>query len=56
MERVLNSNRNYDPSHILLNEKRHRDALGTKIKGLKIQYNSPGGYKRDFWAIKMLQA
>ena len=56
IEKVLSSNEDYDPSHILLNEKRHRDAVDTKIKGLKIRYNCPGGYKRDFRAIKMMQA
>ena len=56
IERVLSSNRNYDPSHILLNEKRHRDAVDTKINGLQIRYNCPGGYKRDFRAIKIMQA
>ena len=55
IERVLSSNSDYDPSHILLNEERHRDAVDTKIKGLKIRYNCPGGYKRDFRAIKMMQ-
>ena len=54
--KVLRSNKNYSPSHILLNEKRHRDDVDMKIKGLKVRYSRPDGYKRDYRAIRMMPA
>ena len=53
---VLRSNRDYNPSHILLNEKRHHDAVNINIKDLKVQYDRPGGYKVIYRAIKMMPA
>ena len=46
----------YKPSHILLNEKHRRDTVDEKIKNLKIQYNRPDEYIRDYQVIKMMQA
>ena len=54
--KVLRSNRDYSPSHILLNETRHCDAVNIKIKGLKVRYSRPDGYKRDYRAIRVMPA
>ena len=56
LAKVLRSNREYTPSQILLNETRHCAAVDIKIKGLKVRYSRPDGYKRDYRAIKMMPA
>ena len=54
IEKVLRSDRDYNPCHILLNEKRHFDAFDIEKKGLKVRYSRPGEYKRDYQAIRMM--
>ena len=56
IKNVLMSRWDYKPSHILLNEKHRRDTVDEKIKNLKIQYNRPDEYIRDYQVIKMMQA
>ena len=58
IEKILESNRGYHQSHILLNDKRHFDTVNDKIKDLKICYNVPGpnGYKRNYRVNKMMPA
>ena len=58
IEKILESNRGYNQSHISLNDKRHFDTVNDKIKDLKICYNVPGpiGYKRNYRVNKMMPA
>ena len=58
IEKILESNRGYHHSHILLNDKHHFDTVNNKIKDLKICYNVPGpnGYKRNYRVNKMMPA
>ena len=58
IEKILESNKGYHQSHILLNDKRHFDNVNNKIKDLKICYNVPGpnGYKRNYRVNKMMPA
>ena len=46
----------FKPFHLLLNEKRYIDIIDEKIKSIKIQYNRPDGYKRDYRVIRMMPA
>ena len=56
IEKILKSSRGYHQSHILLNDKSHRDIVDDKMKDLKIHYNRPNGYKRNYRVIKMMPA
>ena len=58
IEKILESNRGYDQSHISLKDKRDFDTVKDKIKDLKIYYNVPGpnGYKRNYRVKKMMPA
>ena len=53
IEKVLKSNRGYHQSHILLNDKSHRNIVDDKIKDLRIHYSKPNGYKRNYRVNKM---
>ena len=56
IEKVLKSNRGYHQSHILLNDKSHRNTVDDKIKDLRIHYSRPNGYKRNYRVNKMMPA
>ena len=56
IENILKSNRGYHHSHILLNDKTHRDTVDDKMKDLRIHYSRPNGYKRNYRVIKLMPA
>ena len=58
IEKILESNRGYDQSHISLKDKHDFDTVNDKIKDVKICYNVPGpnGYKRNYRVNKMMPA
>ena len=56
IKKVLKSNRGYHQSHILLNDKSHRDTVDDKIKDLRVHYSRPNGYERNYRVIKMMPA
>ena len=56
IEKILKSSRGYQQSHILLNDKIHRDTVDDKMKDLKIHYSRPNGYKKNYRVIKVMPA
>ena len=40
--------------HALLNEKRYFGIIDEKAKNIKIQYNKPDGYQRDYRIIRLM--
>ena len=56
IEKALKSCSGYHQSHISLNDKKNFDNVSEKVKYLKISYNVPGGYKRNYRVIKMVPA
>ena len=56
IEKILKSNRDYHQSHILLNDKSHRNTADDKIRDLRIHYSRPNGYRRNYRVNKMMPA
>ena len=56
IEKNLKSSRGYQQSHILLNDKIHRDTVDDKMKDLKVHYSRPNGYKKNYRVIKVMPA